>query len=403
MSSPLLLSGDALPSEPAGAGALAIPVPPVPLATTCDAVYDRLVTAPEAPGVVVIDPEARPLGLVSRHTAQARYAERYGAELYGKKPIEFLMDERPLIVDEATPISELGRQVAVDHPTALVHGFIVTARGRYRGIGTGQALIRAKVERDARQTLQLRGALAESARARKAMSNFLAMMSHELRTPLNAIIGFSDLLQREQFGPLGQERYVDYARDIHGAGSHLLSVITDILDLSKAEAGKLEIRPVPVGIEEIAAACIRLTAERSQSAGLSLTAQIQQDLPLLDADELKVKQMVLNLLSNAIKFTPAGGSVTLSAALDGGELVVAVTDTGIGIAAADLPTALAPFGQVNSPIGRTAEGTGLGLPLVKALMELHGGRLVLDSRVGDGTTAMLVFPRERVLGPGSER
>ncbi len=388
-------------SEPTTAGALALPVQPVRADASCDAVYDRLVAMPHDPGVVVVDPALRPLGLVSRHTALARYAERYGPELYGRKPITTMMDERPLMVDAKTPINELGRQVAVDHPTALVHGFVVTSAGCYHGIGTGQALIRVKVERDARQTRALRDALADAARAQKAMSNFLAMMSHELRTPLNAVIGFADILRREQFGPLGAPRYVGYAHDIYGAGSHLLSLISDILDLSKAEAGRLELHVEPVSLPDILGACLRLVAQRAQEASLSLSLTVADDLPLLHADELKVKQMILNLLSNAINYTLPGGVITVAAAVEAGEVAIRVGDTGVGIAEKDIPTALAAFGQVHSALTRKAGGTGLGLPLVKSLMELHGGRFVLKSAVGVGTTATLIFPRARVIPPVS--
>jgi len=379
------------------AGDLALPIPPMLIAATCDAVYDQLEKMRDAPGIVVVSDDAAPLGLVSRHKALARYAERYGPELYGRRSISFLMNDHPLIVDEATPINELGRQVAMDYPTALVDGFVVTSHGRYRGIGTGQALIRAKVDRDARQAARLENALEESARAQKAMSSFLTMMSHELRTPLNAIIGFSDLLKREQFGSIGEPRYVDYARDIHDAGSHLLSLISDILDLAKAEAGRLDIRSTPVSVPDVVATCVRLTAHRAQQGGLSIATQFDDDLPILDADELKLKQMVVNLLSNSIKFTRPGGRITIGCTMEHGGLVIRIVDTGIGIAAEDIPTALSPFGRVDSSLARSTEGTGLGLPLVKVLMELHGGRFVLESAVGEGTTASLCFPEARVI------
>ncbi len=393
---PLSLIPEAPFDIPATAGALATAVPPIPPDMACAPVYDRFVGGPE-PAIVVVDSDQRPVGLVSRHTVLARFAARYGPELFGRKPIALMMDERPLIVDETTPINELGRQVAVENPTALVHGFIVTAGGRYRGIGTGQSLIRCKVEQDARRTLELKAALVEAAAARQAMSNFLAMMSHELRTPLNAIIGFSDVLQREQFGPLGRPRYVEYARDIHGAGTHLLSLISDILDLSKVQAGRLELHEQPVELGDVVGAAIRLVAERAQTAMLSLSTDIPGDLPPLIADELRLKQMLINLLSNAIKFTLPGGSVKVAASFNGEEIAVRVTDTGVGIAPEDIPTALSVFGQVGSPITRRpAEGTGLGLPLVKALTELHGGRFALESTVGAGTTAAMIFPRQRI-------
>jgi two-component system, cell cycle sensor histidine kinase PleC len=385
-------------SEPQRAGALAIRVPPMPAAATCDDIYNCLLASPDSPGVAVVDTDGRPIGLVSRHSALARYAERYGPELYGRKPVTLLMDHRPLCVDVSVSISELGRRVAVEHPAALVHGFLVTADGLYSGIGTGQALIRAKVERDARQATDLQAAVQEAARARQAMSDFLAMMSHELRTPLNAIIGFSDLMQHEQFGPLGSPRYLEYAHDIHGAGSHLLALITDILDLSKAQAGRLEIRPEPISVAHVLAACLRLTAQRSHHAGIKVYPEIADNLPLLNADELKLKQMLLNLLTNAIKFTPAGGSINVGASMIDSEMVIRVGDTGIGIAPEDIPVALAPFGRIDSPLARSTEGTGLGLPLVRVLTELHGGRLVLDSVVNQGTTVSLFFPPNRIIG-----
>jgi two-component system, cell cycle sensor histidine kinase PleC len=386
---------------PATAGALIMAIPAIPPDITCAEVYERFVGGPE-PAIVVIDADQRPIGLVSRHTVLARYAARYGPELFGRKPITLMMDNRPLVVDETTPINELGRQVAVEHPTALVHGFVITAGGRYRGLGTGQALIRCKVEQDARRTLELKAALVEAAAARQAMSNFLAMMSHELRTPLNAIIGFSDVLQREQFGPLGRPRYVEYARDIHGAGTHLLSLISDILDLSKVQAGRLELHEQPVELGETVTAAVRLIAERAQNAMLLLTTDVPVDLPPLIADELRLKQMLINLLSNAIKFTLPGGSVKVAAGFDGEELAIRVTDTGVGIAPEDIPTALSVFGQVGSPTTRRpAEGTGLGLPLVKALTELHGGRFALESVVGVGTTVSMIFPRDRIIAEAS--
>ena len=235
--------------------------------------------------------------------------------------------------------------------------------------------------------------------ANRTKSEFLANMSHELRTPLNAIIGFSEIVAGELFGPIGSARYVEYARDIHASGIHLLSIISDILDLSKIEAGRRELSEGVVDLYEAAESCLRLVRGRADDGGIKLLNAVTRPITPLYADERAVKQILLNLLSNAVKFTPEGGRVTVRTELHAdGALVVLVEDTGIGIAQENIPRALAPFSQVDSSLSRRYEGTGLGLPLVKSLVELHGGRLELTSEVGRGTTAAVVFPADRVHG-----
>ena len=234
--------------------------------------------------------------------------------------------------------------------------------------------------------------------ANRSKSEFLANMSHELRTPLNAIIGFSEIVAGELFGPIGGKRYVEYARDIHASGIHLLSIISDILDLSKIEAGRRELTESAIDLHEAAESALRLVHGRADNSGVRLLNEIARDeTPRLLADERGVKQMLLNLLSNAVKFTPDGGRVTVSACLRGdGSLAVSIEDTGIGIAPENIPRALAPFSQVDSALTRRYEGTGLGLPLVKSLIELHDGTLELESEEGKGTLATVVFPARRV-------
>ena len=218
---------------------------------------------------------------------------------------------------------------------------------------------------------QYRHAAFEAARANSTKSEFLAHMSHELRTPLNAIIGFSEIVAGELFGPIERRRYVEYAGDIHSSGVLLLSIINDILDLAKIEAGRRELTEGVIDLQDTAAAALRLVRGRAENAGVSLANEIMRgSVPLLQADERAVKQMLLNLLSNAVKFTPKGGRIVVSAELRADRtLAVSVTDTGIGIAPENIPHALAPFGQVDNAVSRSTEGTGLGLPLVKSLME----------------------------------
>jgi signal transduction histidine kinase len=239
--------------------------------------------------------------------------------------------------------------------------------------------------------------------ASRSKSEFLANMSHELRTPLNAIIGFADILRGEIFGTLGDPRYVDYAADIRDSGIHLLKLINDVLDVSKVEFGKVELTEEAVDVVTVIEASMRLMRDRAQTAGVALSPALPPDLPLVRCDEMRLKQILLNLLSNAVKFTPSGGRVTVRAFLDAAGLSITVEDTGIGIAASDLAKALRPFGQIDSRLNRKYQGTGLGLPLAKSMIEMHGGRLELDSAPGVGTRATAWLPIERVIFPTEQR
>ncbi len=234
--------------------------------------------------------------------------------------------------------------------------------------------------------------------ANRTKSEFLANMSHELRTPLNAIIGFSEIIKDERLGPVGSTKYRDYAGDINESGQHLLSLINDILDLSKIESGTDELHEENIEISGIANDTMKLVAGLAQTGSVELELDVSDDIAMLHADKRKVRQILLNLLSNAIKFTPDGGKVTLkiwSRAESG--YVFQVIDTGIGIAFEDIPRALAPFQQIDSGLNRRHEGTGLGLSLTKSLIELHGGYLDLQSEVGVGTTVTVRFPAERIV------
>jgi signal transduction histidine kinase/cbb3-type cytochrome oxidase subunit 3 len=222
-------------------------------------------------------------------------------------------------------------------------------------------------------------------------SQFLANMSHELRTPLNAIIGFSDMMKGQLLGPIGSPRYLEYARDIHSSGTHLLSLINDVLDMSKIEAGRYTIHPERLDGAEMLRSCARLVRVRASEAGITLGIGVAQELPL-EADARALKQVLLNLLTNAIKFTPAGGRVNLSAGRERNGIVFTVADTGVGISAEDLPRIGRRFEQVDNSLTRKGEGTGLGLALSRALVELHRGTLEIESAVGEGTTVSVWLP-----------
>ena len=245
---------------------------------------------------------------------------------------------------------------------------------------------------------QLHAAMRQADIANRAKSEFLSNMSHELRTPLNAIIGFSEMIESGTFGPVGDDKYVEYAEDIKTSGHHLLAVISDILDISKIEAGKLDLIETEVDIGQVVTGCLSLVRERAWARSLTMNHSVSADLPELHVDERKLKQILINLLSNAVKFTPEGGRIDVFARLnESGGIEITVSDTGIGIAEADIPLVLSPFGQVEGHLARKYEGTGLGLTLTKSLVELHGGSLALESAPDVGTTVTVCFPATRIV------
>ncbi len=234
--------------------------------------------------------------------------------------------------------------------------------------------------------------------ANLAKSRFLASMSHELRTPLNAILGFSEVMASEVLGPIGNATYRDYARDIHNSGHHLLNLINEILDLSRIEAGRYQLAEEPMTLAETAEQCCHMMELKARNKDIRIVQQFELNLPRLLADERAVRQIVLNLLSNAVKFTPTGGEIIVRVGWTaGGGQYVSVRDNGPGIPQDEIPVVLAAFGQGSIAIKNAEQGTGLGLPIVQGLLAMHGGEFELRSRLREGTEAIAIFPRARVM------
>jgi signal transduction histidine kinase len=234
--------------------------------------------------------------------------------------------------------------------------------------------------------------------ASRAKSEFLANMSHELRTPLNAIIGFAEIIKKRTFGS-ASERYIEYAGDIYNSGTHLLGLINDILNLSKLEAGKLQLQDEDVDLALAIAACRNLIEAAAHEANIRLTVTLDPEVLMVRADERRLRQILINLLSNAVKFTPDGGSVSVKSMRRNGGVAISVSDTGIGIAPENIPKALSPFDQIERKVRRKQEGTGLGLPLAKQLTELHGGTLKIESEIDVGTIVTILLPPSRMIAP----
>jgi two-component system cell cycle sensor histidine kinase PleC len=238
--------------------------------------------------------------------------------------------------------------------------------------------------------------------ANLAKSKFLANMSHELRTPLNAILGFSEVMKSEMLGPMQNATYKTYAADIHASGEHLLKLINEVLDLSRIEAGRYELREEPIDLELIAADSHRLLKLHAGSRRISVLEEFRAEVPRISADMRAIRQICFNLLSNALKFTPEQGVVILRTGLTlQNEPFLSVADSGPGIPREEIPQVLSSFGQGSLALEMSASGTGLGLPIVKGLAELHGGRFELQSEIGQGTEARVVFPASRILMPSN--
>jgi len=400
------------PSQPSlqDSAAREIMLTPAPISadTTCGRMFDLIAADDSMPGMaVVVDPERdhRVLGYIDRFTLLMTFARPVLRDLYERRPVERLMDPHPLLVDVNDSIEGINSRIAREKPEAVMRGFVVLSGGRYAGVSTALRLMTKATEQADRRSCLLEEARHAAEAANRAKTTFLANISHELRTPLNAVIGFAEVLQSEMLGPLGTAKYLEYVTDIHDSGRHLLELINNLLDLAKADVDRLTLSEETLDIVAVAQTCLRLLTEQANRRGVTLRSVHGAGRPCLTADHGKVRQMLLNLLSNALKFTPNGGRVTLGTKLrPGGELAVAVTDTGIGMTEDEQQMALQPFTQIDNRLTRSVKGTGLGLPLTKRLVELHGGRMEMSSVPGKGTTVTLLFPASRLrLSPNGDR
>jgi PAS domain S-box-containing protein len=306
--------------------------------------------------------------------------------------------------DSVAPVLYRGRRK--DGGYIWVEASLTRSRDPDSGITEIVSIVRDVSER-MRYERALQQAKEEADGANRAKSLFLATMSHELRTPLNAIIGFAEIMQHEVMGPVGNAQYRSYITDIQMSGTHLLQLINDILDLSKAESGMLELNEETIDLGEVIRSAARVSRASIEKAGLTANIDLMPELPLLRVDERKTRQVLFNLIGNAVKFTPAGGCIDIRGCFDPQTgMMITIADTGIGIAPENLQRVFEPFVQIDSSFSRQQPGTGLGLPAVKAIMELHGGSLELRSVVGVGTEATAIFPPERVVtgaSPASAR
>ncbi|HWB49337.1 MAG TPA: PAS-domain containing protein [Stellaceae bacterium] len=300
-----------------------------------------------------------------------------------------------LATDVGDRVARFFREVPLLRERVTRTGRALQIRRRGMPGGAVVSLYSDITERKAAET-KMAQAWAQAELANRAKSDFLANMSHELRTPLNAIIGFSEILSGEHLGPLKNVRYLEYANDIHSSGEHLLSIINDVLDMSKIEAGKLDILEEEVSVQALLDGSVRMVRERARKQAVELVANVADPNHIIIADERAMKQCLLNLLSNAIKFSEVGGKVTVDARIDAeGRSVLVIADEGIGMTADELERALQPFGQAHAATTRTYGGTGLGLPITQGLIEVHGGVMSIASAPGEGTRVSIILPAER--------
>jgi cell cycle sensor histidine kinase DivJ len=350
--------------------------------------------------------------LITRHSSDGRirFASPATSALLGRQPDEIVGLAMPDLVhpEDVSAVqaalmdsSYYGRSGSAEVRLRHRDGHFVWTEMRCRPaqMGLGEPADIVAVTRDISERKIYERALVEARDAAldasRAKSRFLANMSHELRTPLNAIIGFSEVMTREMFGPVGP-RYQEYSRLIHESGGHLLELINGVLDMSKIEAGKFQLVEELFDLEETAESAVRFLKIPAERAGVALQLEVQPGARLVFADRRAVKQILVNLLSNGVKYTPQGGEVRIMARAPGSGIEITVSDTGTGISKSDLERLGRPFEQVENAETRAKEGTGLGLALVKSLTQMHGGAAVIESVLGEGTTVTVQLPNAAV-------
>jgi PAS domain S-box-containing protein len=353
-------------------------------------------------GVVVIDARGK-IGSMNR-AAEALFGVN-ASDYLGRYFTDLLADEsqKPaldyldgLAANGVASVLNDGREVIGRVPRGGLIPLFMTM-GKVGATGKFCAVLRDITHwKNVEQELIAARRAAEAANQQK--SDFLAKISHEIRTPLNAIIGFSEVMMEERFGPVGNARYRDYLHDIHVSGAHLMSLINDLLDLSKIEAGKVDLSFESVPINAVIQECVALMQPQANRERIIIRTSLSPEVPNVVADARSFRQILLNLMSNAIKFTRAGGQVIVSTALEAtGEVVVRIRDTGIGMSEKDMETAMKPFRQVAPTREDREQGTGLGLPLTKALVEANRATFSIDSAPNQGTLVKITFPTTRVL------
>ena len=366
-----------------------------------EATLRTLIDSGAADVLVLLDREGR------IQAANDRAASGFGlalADLIGRRAADLLpADVARKRLDWFEEVLATGRPVLCEDVRDgrwfdSVYSPVTAADGRVVAV----AVMAHDVTERRRAEEELRRAREEAAAADTAKSEFLARMSHDMRVPLNSILGFSEMIGAEMLGSVENRKYVEYGRDIHASGTRLLSLLNDIVDISKIEAGKFEISDDAVDVAAVVQSTARLIDPQARAAALALEVGVMPALPPVQGDRNALTRIVENLLSNAVRFTPGGGTIRLTAAVEAaGSMIVQISDTGIGIAEADIPKALTPFGQIGSGEINGASGAGLGLPIVRHLVQLHDGDLELESTPGAGTTVTVRLPAARVLARSS--
>lgn len=361
----------------------------------CADIYDRFNSDASLIAIPVLEGD-KPIGLLKRTEFMERLADRFGRPLYSKQPATTLMDANALMVDSSVTVTALNQKIVTKNKEALKEGFIVIEDGKYLGVGSALTLIQANMLYAEKKLQALHAAREAAEAASEAKSAFLANMSHELRTPLNAVIGFSDLILDSKLEDIKCPTVIDYITDINSSGTHLLGMINSILDMSRIESGKYDLVENDEDPHELIDQAIRIMSPKALSKNIEIIKCLHDFDVSINVDAQLMKQILINLLSNAVKFSPEGSNVFVSLLEEeNGSLSIIVQDEGPGVPKQMISEIVKPFTQLDGVLVRNHEGTGLGLPLVVAFTEAHGGVFHLYSEDGEGLTATVTLPADR--------